>query len=413
MVHPILDCADRVVSAVKDVAGVQPVFMTTAEKQAALVELAAAEARLSELRLRVLATSEEIGVESGARDAAAWVSVTTRSDLRPAMADLHLAKALEERPLVAAGMREGAVSTAQARVIVAGLDDLPADSPAVDPEVVAQAEATLVGHCATFRPTELRRLARRILDVVAPEVAEAEDGKRLEAEERRAREKSSLRFKDLGDGTSRIWGRIPTAVKQRLEQYLQAYTAPRQHHAGDGAGDGERVPQHRAYADALAALLELLDPHRLPEHGGDATTVFVTLTLDQLLADLAKAGILAAGGTEVISAEQARRLACQASIVPVVLGAKGEILDLGRSRRLFSKPQRRALRLRDQRCRAEGCAVPAAWTEAHHLNPWALGGRTDLADGVCLCSHHHHRIHDHAYTHERLPNGDIRFHRRH
>ena len=56
---------------------------------------------------------------------------------------------------------------------------------------------------------------------------------------------------------------------------------------------------------------------------------------------------------------------------------------------------------------------PAAWCEAHHAgNPWAEGGRTDLADGVLLCSWHHHRIHDPRYDPRRLPDGDYRFHRR-
>ncbi|HYG92222.1 MAG TPA: HNH endonuclease signature motif containing protein, partial [Nocardioides sp.] len=64
------------------------------------------------------------------------------------------------------------------------------------------------------------------------------------------------------------------------------------------------------------------------------------------------------------------------------------------------------------RCRAEGCTIPATWCEAHHLHPWSQGGPTDLANGVLLCSYHHHRAHDHRYTTDRLPNGDYRFHRR-
>ncbi|MFC7502835.1 DUF222 domain-containing protein, partial [Nocardioides sp. GCM10030258] len=95
------------------------------------------------------------------------------------------------------------------------------------------------------------------------------------------------------------------------------------------------------------------DPDNLPEHGGDATTVMVTMTLEQLLAELATAGLLSEG--DEISASEARRLACQASVIPVVLGGKGQVLDLGRSQRLFSKAQRKALRLRDTGCRAEGC----------------------------------------------------------
>ena len=64
-------------------------------------------------------------------------------------------------------------------------------------------------------------------------------------------------------------------------------------------------------------------------------------------------------------------------------------------------------------CRAQGCTVPATWCEAHHAkDPWSKGGRTDLADGVLLCSWHHHRAHDATYLLRRMPNGDIRFHRR-
>ncbi|MGI8521716.1 MAG: hypothetical protein ACR2K3_00165 [Nocardioides sp.] len=60
-----------------------------------------------------------------------------------------------------------------------------------------------------------------------------------------------------------------------------------------------------------------------------------------------------------------------------------------------------------------GCTIPAAWCEAHHATTsWATGGRTDLADGVLLCGWHHHRVHDDRYHSDRLPDGDIRFHRR-
>ena len=114
-----------------------------------------------------------------------------------------------------------------------------------------------------------------------------------------------------------------------------------------------------------------------------------------------------------MSAAQARRLACTAQIIPVVLGGKSEVLNLGRSRRLFSSAQRKAMAIRDRRCRAENCEIPAAWCEAHHAErPWASGGRTDLKDGVLLCPFHHHKAHDPAWTAARLPSGDVRFRRR-
>jgi hypothetical protein len=80
---------------------------------------------------------------------------------------------------------------------------------------------------------------------------------------------------------------------------------------------------------------------------------------------------------------------------------------------LFSPAQRKAMAIRDRRCRAEGCDIPAAWCEAHHAQrPWATGGRTDLAHGILLCSFHHHRAHDHRWDPSRLPNGDVRYTRR-
>lgn len=84
----------------------------------------------------------------------------------------------------------------------------------------------------------------------------------------------------------------------------------------------------------------------------------------------------------------------------------------GRTRRLFTPAQRKALAIRDRDCRAEGCDIPAAWCEAHHLTPWGRGGDTDLDQGVLLCSFHHHRAHDARYDLTRMPNGDFRYHRR-
>jgi hypothetical protein len=170
------------------------------------------------------------------------------------------------------------------------------------------------------------------------------------------------------------------------------------------------VPPRRRLGQAFGAFLESVDPDRMPLHGGDATTVLVTIDLETLRSRLAGVGMV---GEEPISAGQARRLACTASIIPVVLGGASVPLDLGRAYRLFSSYQRKAMAVRDRRCRAEGCTVPAAWCEAHHAtNPWIRGGRTDLADGVLLCSWHHHRAHDPRYDARRLGDGDYRFHRR-
>ena len=106
------------------------------------------------------------------------------------------------------------------------------------------------------------------------------------------------------------------------------------------------------------------------------------MDLDALMSGL---GVATTSTGDRITAAEARRLACTAKLIPAVLGGKSEVLDLGRAKRLYDTAQRRAMGLRDGGCRAEGCDIPAAWCEAHHLIPWSKGGKTDLADGLLLC----------------------------
>ena len=95
-------------------------------------------------------------------------------------------------------------------------------------------------------------------------------------------------------------------------------------------------PLSRNPGEAFCALLENLPANGLPQHGGTTTAVMVMTTLEQLQSGLGT-GQTSTG--DLVTAEQTRRLACQAGIIPVVLGGKGEILDLGRTRRLFNGPQ--------------------------------------------------------------------------
>ena len=156
-------------------------------------------------------------------------------------------------------------------------------------------------------------------------------------------------------------------------------------------------------------MLERMPAGVLPAHGGDATTLLVTIDQADLAAGVGAAR-LSTGGR--LSVGETRRLACNGGILPVVLGGASQPLDLGRKRRFFQPAQRKAMAVRDRECRAAGCDVPAAWCEAHHLRPWSAQGRSDLADGILLCGFHHHRAHDRRYDQSRLPNGDVRFHRR-
>jgi len=172
---------------------------------------------------------------------------------------------------------------------------------------------------------------------------------------------------------------------------------------------GQRLPYDRVLGEALCAFPEHADPNRMPIHGGNATKVIVTIALADLIAGTGVATL--ADGTRIPVGE-ARRLLCTAGVLPAVLGGDSQVLDLGLESRLYDGNQGTALALEHPVCRAEHCTIPAAWCEAHHKKAWSQGGRTDLKDGVLLCPWHHHRAHDPGYTHQYLPNGDIRYHRR-
>ncbi|MCL2613826.1 MAG: 13E12 repeat family protein, partial [Nocardioidaceae bacterium] len=281
--HPLLDCAEKLEAELAAVADVPAVYLPAVEKAVALRAFARVEAELTEARLRILAAAGDLAEASACRDAGIWLANETRTTRPAGRRDLELANAIDSKYLkVAGGMRAGAVNVDQARVIVAALDALPAD---LDTQVLARAEAELVALAGQFDPTELRRIGRKILEVVAPEVAEDEEAKALEREEQRARETCSFRFKPQGDGTTRIAGLIPDAEANRLETYLNAYTSPR-------VATGPVTPRHRLLGQAFCALLEHLDPKKLPDHGGDATTVIVTIDHTQLLSTLGAADLL-------------------------------------------------------------------------------------------------------------------------
>ncbi|MEP9381636.1 HNH endonuclease signature motif containing protein [Nocardioides cheoyonin] len=373
------------------------------EVEATLRELAALEAQTTALRLRLMASAGPVAASTGARDVGAWWADALRADHRAARADLKLARALDRYEVLAAALAEGTVSVEQARVIARALDALPDD---LAPGEVSKAEAVMVDEAARLDPARLRTVGAHLLEVLDPQRAEEVLGKRLLAEEERANRRTSLTITDPGDGTMFLRARLPRATGVRLRTYLDAFTQPR---LAQLAERGKTIPYDRLLGHAFGQLLERIDPDTLPHHGGDATTLIVTIPVDQLNSELGSASI---GSDGEISAAEARRLACTAGIIPAVLDTHSEVLDLGRKTRLFTPAQRKALRIRYPTCAVEGCEVPAPWTDAHHLHPWALGGLSDLSNAVLFCRHHHRLAHNPAYAPTRHPDGSIRFHRR-
>ncbi|WP_313902492.1 DUF222 domain-containing protein [Arthrobacter sp. KBS0703] len=93
-----------------------------------------------------------------------------------------------------------------------------------------------------------------------------------------------------------------------------------------------------------------------------------------------------------------RKIACDADIIPILLGSEGRILDIGRTTRIFPPHIRKAITARDQGCTFPNCTIPAPWCEAHHTTYWSHGGPTNTDNGTLLCTHHHHLIHKEQWT---------------
>ncbi|NYI78468.1 HNH endonuclease signature motif containing protein [Nocardioides panzhihuensis] len=397
-------------TSLEELLAMDPTYWRTSQKKDFLAKVEKLQAQQAALTLRVLAVSGDIAAETGDKDASAWMRAELLVDKGTARSQIKLATSVARYELVAAGLAEGVVSQDKARVITKALDKIETDPIATDEDLVL-AEKLLVEYATQFTAKELRVVGRRILVEVDPARFEAAEAKALLAEEERAQQKTALRVWDNHDGTIGFDGVLPTSIGMRFKKQVEAWAQPRKQQLVE---KGSALPPwERLMGQGFARLIETIDPNALPRHGGDATVVNVVISLEELRKELGTAtlGYDETNGTTITAAE-ARKLACNATIIPWVLGGGSEVLDVGRASRFFVPIQRKALRLQQKCCQAEGCDMPPEWCDAHHLDPWAAGGRTDLKDGVLLCPHHHRLAHNPAYVHERLPDGTVRFTRR-
>ncbi|HEV8583934.1 MAG TPA: HNH endonuclease [Methylomirabilota bacterium] len=108
-----------------------------------------------------------------------------------------------------------------------------------------------------------------------------------------------------------------------------------------------------------------------------------------------------------VSAETARRLACDATRVVMRHGPDGALMKVGARTRTIPPALRRALQHRDRGCRFPGCGLP--FGQGHHIQHWANGGPTTLSNLAMLCRRHHRAVHEEGFQVEREPDGALRF----
>lgn len=336
-------------------------------------------------------------------------------------------RAPARHPHVAAALESDRISTDAASAIAGLLDKVACRA---ERAALEQAEQTLVEQAEGLSLCDLQVVLRHAEawldpDGVAPKIADL-------------RMKRYLKVWEDQHGMIVLDGRLDPAtgapVKAAIEALVTAqirasrgHNEPAEGGAGEGApgdesswgwtslaadaavGGEEGDPDRTGEAVAAGGLGEYAERRSIPQLQADAlaalcthvlgceqtdlplarTTVVVRIPLEALTTGTGIATI--DGIAQPIDAGTARQMAADAEIIPLVLGAKSEVLDCGRARRLFTKAQRLALAERDGGC--AGCGAPPGMTEAHHLTWWSHGGATDVGNGILLCTSCHHMIH--------------------
>ncbi len=340
---------------------------------------------------------ERGGWNSGFPSCAHWLCWRVGLDLGAAREKLRVARALGALPLVAAAMRRGEISYSKVRALTR------IATPANEQDLLGFARAGTAAH--------VERLVRgmRRVDRIAGN------------DEKRRHAARYLRAYTDEDGMVVVTGRLApeagAALLRALDAGVEALYRPRcdhREHCGQPSGAapevaGEDASTEQRRADALGLVAESALAAGLdPGSRGDRYQVVVHMDAEVLAAGDEGGASWLADGTYV-SAETSRRLACDSARVVMRHDADGRVLDVGRRTRAISPSLRRALEHRDGGCRFPGCGRRLC--DAHHVEPWADGGATNLANTLLLCRRHHRAVHEEGFSMELAPSGEARFYR--
>ena len=332
--------------------------------------------------------------DGGFRSAAHWLSLHVGFDMHTSAELIRVGDALQHLPAVAAAFAAGELSYDKVRSItrVASAAD-----EAVWLDLAREASGSqLIRICHAYR---------RVERLNAPQTSATH----------LARRGMSWFWDD--DGMLRLTAVLPpedgAAVLAAVERVVRRDAASQPPRAGldiTVVADPAESPFSAHRADALVALCA----DATAWDAGHAATAAATAT-PQLVVHV-DVGVLTGDDPEgrahldngpALSTTTALRLGCDADVVTIT-ERDGLPIDVGRNRRIVSTRLRRAVQSRDQGCRFPGCTVPVQRTHAHHIEHWAHGGPTVLANLLALCHFHHRRLHDGTFRIRRDGN-DIHF----
>jgi len=332
--------------------------------------------------------ADSLAKRLGHRTAAQAVEALTGASGKSARRLVADVEELAKLPTVEAAVLDGRIGRDSAEAIAG---ELKKAAPGADAGDVEAAEARLVELASEAPADRVREEAQRLASRLTPESVE-----------QRAKHAHEQRFFWIGkeeDGVARVSGLLPIEYAATMRTVLDGFASPKRKVSfRQSAGEqDEQSPRDsrtigQKYADGLrdvfAAHARMADTL---EVGGDHPTVWVSTTEAELAAGHGLAYL--SGAAEATSVQVARNAVCTGGLQEVVLTETGAFLRLGRSKRAFSRRQRRAMAVRDgAECVIPGCRVPAYRCEAHHVVSWFEGGATDVGNGVLVCPFHHDEV---------------------
>lgn len=338
----------------------------------------------------------------GCRSCAHWISWRCSIEPRAAREHVRVAHRLEELPLIRAAFAEGRLSYSKVRAL-SRMENV-------------EREADLLSLARHATAAQLEQLVRSYRGVVVAEQGAAG-----------GRPERYVTWSHADDGSLLLRARLPAEEGALV---LAALEAAAEEMAGDavpgpaeggsaepalvsgGPAEPAAVSDGRAEpplsmaerrADALTLMADTLLADGASARGGDRYQVVVHVDT-ATLRDGSQTGRCELSDGTPLATGTARRLACDAAIVPL-LERVGRPLSVGRKTRAVPSALKRALASRDRGCRFPGCAN--RHVDAHHVHHWAHGGTTSLANLVQLCRHHHRLLHEGGYSVETSGSGFV------
>lgn len=326
----------------------------------------------------------------GHLSAASWLATTHKVSWGTARDQVHTARALDEMPETRRALDNGDLSMSAVRVLVSARD--------ADVEAFLRSEAQLVEAARIHSMHDLQKVAAYWRQGVEREnAAQGED---------KVRERRKLHASVSFLGMVRVDGELDPETGETLLTALRSVLDAESRSRGQ---DDVRTPAQRR-ADALGEICrQWLDRPDRPTVGGERPHVTVTVGADGLRGTTEAPTELDHVGP--VDPEMARRLACDATIMRVVMSGRSQPLDVGRRTAVIPPAIRRAVIVRDRECRFPGCDRPHTWCDAHHVVHWADGGPTALPNLLLLCRRHHRMVHQHGGFRLELDDGRPLFRR--